>query len=88
MNDKDKKELLIPKELYETLKYYTEKQDQEGIANTINEILKSQMFQMLNDYPIPHQWCLHLRQIVYPNWSKQTGNMYKSYQCINCKKYL
>ena len=74
------KELRIPKSLFEKLK--KAKTDME-IGDVVDEILQSQMFQMLNDYPIPQEWCLHLRQIVYP-----AGMNYIPHQCLNCKKYF
>ena len=86
----NKDELIIPKELFEELHYAKKHLSQSEIDKVVEKILKSHMFQMLNDYPIPHEYCLHLRQMVYPDKNKTNvdGTMYKSYQCINCKKYL
>lgn len=87
MSNKDKDQIFIPNDLYEQLKDSFQRNDKKLIDETFTLILKNQMFQMLNDFPIPHEYCLHLRQIVYPSVTKD-GTTYKSYQCINCKKYL
>lgn len=85
MDNKD--QLVIPSHLWKALQLC---KSPDEVHKVIQEILKDEMFQMLNDYPIPHQYCLHLRQIVYPDKNKTNldGTIYKSYQCINCKKYL
>jgi len=83
MDNKD--QLVIPSHLWKALQLC---KTPEEIEKVTQSILKDRMFQMLNDYPIPHEYCLHLRQIVYPDFDKEANEIYKSYQCINCKKYL
>lgn len=79
----EQESLKIPRSLFQTLQKAKESGSQKDIDNAVEQILMSQMFQMLNDYPIPPKYCRHLRQIVFPD---DTG--YKAYQCLNCKVYL
>jgi hypothetical protein len=85
----DQEKLLIPRDLFEELQDANLANDDIRIKDIVDRILKSRMFQMLNEYPIPPEFCLHLRRIVYPSFDTKNPDIdYKSYQCINCKKYL
>lgn len=84
-----KDEYIIPKFLFIDLEYARNNPNKVDSHDIMIEILKNQMFQMLNDLsdlPLPEEYCLHVRQIVSPDSTTSTG--YKPYQCINCKKYL